>query len=194
MERFGDSVSFELKVTLPNLTLDRKTVYTLVPSFRYQGNERVFEKKLRVKGDTLEPYSSTELKGKFTMPYQDGMENGYLLAYGELSRRKKIIGKTKEVILTRGIATTPSLSQIGQYYLDESIPFLGLFIAYNDPNAYGMFKEGWQRFKKLLMSNSNLPFLEKAEFLSALEGPGDISYKFHKLEDFPDFQLLKREV
>ncbi|MEX2511969.1 MAG: hypothetical protein WD398_03605 [Cyclobacteriaceae bacterium] len=176
------------------MTLDKNTVYTLVPVFRYSGNQQTFKSKLRVKGDTLDPYSSTELKGAFTMPYLEGMDNGHLLAYGELSKRNRIIGKTEEVILTRGIATTSSLSQIGQYYLDESIPFLGLFIAYSDPNAYGMFEEGWQEFKKLLMSNSNLPFSEKAKFVSTIEGAGDISYKIQKFEGLPDFQLIKREV
>jgi hypothetical protein len=194
LERFGDAVSFNLKVVLPNQTLTKGTVYSLLIEFRYGGTTYQFNNDLKVKGDTLDPYTPVEMEETFKMPFREGMENGTLVAYGEISQGKRRKGNTSTVVLTRGIATTASLSQIGQYYLDENIPFLGLEVAYGDPEAYGMFAEGWNGFQRLLMSYSNLSFMEKAKFMEVINGPGDVLFKMYKFQELPNFSLVNRDI
>ncbi len=194
LERFGDTVSFNLKVVLPIQTLSKGTLYSLMTEFRYEGTTHQFDKVLRVKGDTLDPYTPVEMEAAFSMPFKEGMENGTLVAYGEVSQGKRRKGHTSTVALSRGIATTASLSQIGQFYQDDNIPFLGLEVTYGDPEAYGMFAEGWNFFQRILMSYSNLSFMEKAKFMEVIDGPGDVLLKMYKFQELPNFPMVKRDV
>lgn len=195
LERFGDSVKFELKVSLPQNSLPKNATYHLVPAFKYGSQVYTFRGQLGFSGDTLSPYDSPAAKGSFSMPYKEGMERGRLVAHGMITHHKtgKQL-KTQEEILAEGIITTSELSQIGQYYIDESIPVLGLSVKYGDQEAYGMYKDGWSELQRLFMAYSNLSFSEKSEYMKVIEGRGDFSYKNILFMELKDYDKVRKDI
>ncbi|MBI0398904.1 TPR end-of-group domain-containing protein [Cyclobacterium marinum] len=196
LERLGDSVRFDLTVILPNAMLLRNETYALFPYFKYDNETYFFEKKLRVKGDTLDVYSSVKLTESYTMPFVNGMENGSLYAKGEVSNNQGVRQyETEEVLVSTGIITTASLSQIGQYRGQEQYPVLGLWIDPYQQETVGMLsKNNFKDLKDAFSSYSGMPFTAKAPFLKVLEGPGDWTYKLKKLKALPSFGKVQREV
>lgn len=196
LERLGDSVKFNLIVTLPNAMLLRHEKYSLSPYFKYDDNTYSFEKKLEVKGDTLDVYSGVKLTESFSMPFVKGMENGILYARGEVSNNQGVRQyETEEVTVAKGIITTASLPQIGQYRGQENFPVLGLWADPYLPETVGMLSENsWEDLKDAFSAYSGIPFTAKAPFLKVLEGPGDWTYKLEKMKFLPQFNKVMREV
>src|SRR6056297_938308 len=60
LSRLGDSVRFTINVLLPNAFLSRNETYSLVPKFVYGSEILRFDTKLKVRGDTLDPYEPVE--------------------------------------------------------------------------------------------------------------------------------------
>ncbi|GAB2992502.1 hypothetical protein GCM10027284_06720 [Cyclobacterium sediminis] len=142
LERLGDSVRFDLTVVLPNAMLLSNETYALSPYFKYDKETYFFEKKLKVKGDTLDVYSSVKLTESFSMPFVKGMESGNLYAKGEVSNNQGASQyETQEVLVSTGIITTAALSQIGQYRGQEQYPVLGLWVEPYQKETVGMLFE-----------------------------------------------------
>lgn len=121
------------------------------------------------------------------MPFVNGMENGSLYAKGEVSNNQGVRQyETEEVLVSTGIITTASLSQIGQYRGQEQYPVLGLWIEPYQQETVGMLsKNNFKDLKDAFSSYSGIPFTAKAPFLKVLEGPGDWTYKLKKLKLYP---------
>jgi|GEM_PF-2494927 len=196
LERIGDSVRFSLTVTLPNATLLKNETYVLTPYFKYGNETYSFEKKILVKGDTLDVYSGVKLKESFSMPFIEGMEKGALVARGELLNNQSVSQQqTEEVLISQGVITTASLSQIGQYRDQEQYPVLGLWAQPNQPETLGMLSENnWEDLGKTFTAYSGIPFAEKAPFLETIEGPGDWTYKKNKMKALAHFGQVDRDV
>ncbi|SEJ57363.1 hypothetical protein SAMN05192553_105169 [Cyclobacterium xiamenense] len=195
LERLGDSVRFSIRVELPNALLSRSERFALTPRFSFGGEVLRFEKKLEVSGDTLDPYAPVILEGDFSMPFSKGMEKGELLAITEFRKgRNPVPVLTTEELLARGIVTTASLAQIGQYRGQEKIPVLGTWLPPDSLEKAGMGLRGWQEMEDRLSAYSNLPFTEKTPFLEVLRGPGDWSYKKWKMTGLPHYPEINRQV
>ncbi|WP_339903528.1 hypothetical protein [uncultured Cyclobacterium sp.] len=196
LERLGDSVRFDLTVVLPNAMLLSNETYALSPYFKYDKETYFFEKKLKVKGDTLDVYSSVKLTESFSMPFVKGMESGNLYAKGEVSNNQGASQyETQEVLVSTGIITTAALSQIGQYRGQEKYPVLGLWVEPYQKETVGMlFENSLKDLRDAFSSYSGIPFTAKLPFLKVLEGPGDWTYKLKKLQALPSFNKVQREV
>lgn len=196
LERLGDSVRFDLTVVLPNAMLLRNETYALSPYFKYDDETYFFEKKLRIKGDTLDVYSSAKLTESFSMPYVKGMENGRLFAKGEVFNNQGTSQyETEEVLVSTGIITTAALSQIGQYRGQEQYPVLGLWVNPYLKETVGMlFTNSLRDLGKAFSSYSGIPFTAKGPFLKVLEGRGDWTFKLKKLQALPFFHKVHKEV
>ncbi|WP_162417353.1 hypothetical protein [Cyclobacterium roseum] len=195
LTRLGDSVRFSINVLLPNAIISRNETYSLRPKFVY-GNEILrFEKKLEVRGDTLDPYEPVELQGSFSMRFKEGMEKGALYVVAEFGQgRKNLPVGSSEELLSRGIITTASLAQIGQYRGQDDIPVLGIWLSPDSLEMTGMGSNGWQELEDRLSGYSNLPFSSKSPFLDVLKGPGDWSYKKWKMTGIPHYSEINRAV
>ncbi|MDN3688967.1 hypothetical protein [Cyclobacterium jeungdonense] len=195
LSRLGDSVRFSINVALPNAFLSRNETYTLSPKFVYGDEVIRFEKKLEVRGDTLDPYEPVELEDSFSMPFREGMEKGALYAVTEFGKgRKNLLVGSSEELLSRGIITTASLAQIGQYRGQDKIPVLGIWLSPDSLKMTGMGTNGWQELEDRLSEYSNLPFSSKSPFLDVLKGPGDWSYKKWKMNGIPHYPEINRSV
>tara|TARA_R110001592_G_scaffold9215_1_gene49094 strand:- start:4558 stop:6096 length:1539 start_codon:yes stop_codon:yes gene_type:complete len=196
LERLGDSVRFNLIVALPNAMLLKNETYVLSPYFKYGNETYTFEKKMQVKGDTLDVYSGVKLKKSFTMPFVAGMEKGALFARGEILNNQSVSQQeTDEVLISQGIITTASLSQIGQYRGQEQYPVLGLWAEPSEPETMGMLYENdWEDLAKIFTTYSGIPFTAKAPFLETIEGPGDGTYKMNKMKTLAHFAQVDRDV
>ncbi|MBD3628072.1 hypothetical protein [Cyclobacterium sp.] len=195
LERLGDSVRFDLMVSLPNASIRKNELYEVNLIYNYGNESYKFDKGLIVSGDSLDPHAKVEIRGRFSMPFSEGMENGALYATSAISKgRQEIEGRAPEELLTRGIITTASLAQIGQYRGQEEFPVLGAEVAIDSPESMGMMADGWKVLGDMLAAYSNLPYTEKAPFLEALKGPGDWSFKKWKMEGLPHYIEINREV
>lgn len=195
LSRLGDSVRFSINVLLPNAFLSRNETYSLSPEFAYGNEVFRFERKLEVRGDTLDSYEPVELEGSFSMPFRAGMEKGSLYVIAEFGkgRKNQPVGSSEE-LLSSGIITTASLAQIGQYRSQDKIPVLGIWLSPDSLEMTGMGTNGWQELEDRLSGYSNLPFSYKSPFLEVLKGPGDWSYKKWKMTGIPHFPELNRSV
>lgn len=196
LERLGDSVRFDLTVALPNASLLKNETYVLTPYFKYGNETYLFEKKLKVKGDTLDVYSGVKLKGHFSMPFKEGMEKGSLLAKGAiLNNQAAVQEETEEIVVSTGIITTAALSQIDQYRNQEEYPVLGLWASPNEVETFGMLSENsYEDLSKIFTAYSGVPFTDKAPFLQAIEGPGDWTFKKNKMKAFAHYAQVERDV
>ncbi|WP_375586014.1 hypothetical protein [Cyclobacterium xiamenense] len=180
---------------LPNSLLSRNERYSLTPTFAFGSEVLRFDKKLEVRGDTLDPYAPVVLEGAFSMPFSEGMEKGDLQVITEIRKgRKDLPVLATEEVLAHGILTTASLSQIGQYRGEEKIPVLGTWLPPDSLEKAGMGIRGWKELEDRLSAYSNLPFTEKNPFLEILKGPGDYSYKKRKMNGLPHYPEINREV
>lgn len=195
LSRLGDSVRFTINVLLPNAFLSRNETYSLVPKFVYGSEILRFDTKLKVRGDTLDPYEPVELQASYSMPFREGMEKGSMYAVAEIGKGKRSlpIGRSEE-LLSRGIVTTASLAQIGQYRGQDEIPVLGIWLSPDSLVMTGMGMDGWQALEDRLSGYSNLPFSSKSPFLEVLKGPGDWSFKKWKMTGIPHFPEINRSV
>lgn len=195
LERFGDSVRFELLAELPRQIITKNITYKLIPEFHFDRKIYNFENAIVFEGADYPPSNQPIKKLAFAMPYIEGMETGQLEIYslGYWKDREK--GKRgSSSAITQGILNTPSLTQFGRFYQEEGIPELGLYVPSSGREAIGMYHAGWSEFRSLLMSYSLLSFSEKGEYMRVVEGKGDFTYKERLFQELPQYTLVRRDV
>jgi len=196
LERYGDSVRFELRVSLPRQVFHKNANYKLIPEFHYGSRTVVFEESQFIfEGAKIEPSVTPEKRQSFSMRFENGMESGTLEIYGVAYNNSGWYKKrTKSSVLTRGVKNTPSLAQLGQIYESGNIFQIGLYVPRDGVDSYGMFQDGWRTFKDALQSYSGIGFDERAKIMTLIQGRGDYSYKEKQLQESPQYVALRRDV
>ncbi|WP_209330196.1 hypothetical protein [Lunatimonas salinarum] len=196
MERYGDSVRFELRVSLPRQVFHKNANYKLIPEFHYGSRAVVFDETTFVfEGAKIEPSVTPEKRQKFSMRFEDGMESGTLEVYGiAYNNSGWYQRRTKSTVIARGVKNTPSLTQLGQRYESGDVFQIGMYVPLEGRDSYGMFQDGWRTFKDALQSYSGIGMDERAQIMTLIQGRGDFSYKEKQLQESPHYVALRREV
>ena len=195
LERFGDSVRFELKVELPRQLITNEITYKIVPEFHFDRKIQTFDKVIVFEGRDYPPSDIPRKAETFSMPYREGMETGQLEAYGVGFWKGRLRGKRgSSKVVSQGVLNTPALTQFGQYYQEGGIPVLGLYVPTAGRETLGMFQAGWTDVRTILMGYSMLSFGEKAQYMRVIEGKGDFTYKERRFQELPQYALFRRDI
>jgi tetratricopeptide (TPR) repeat protein len=196
LERYGDSVKFEIKVELPRQVFHKNANYRMVPEFYFGSQTKVFEAEgLVFEGAKIEPSVTPSKRQSFAMRFEDGMESGTLEMYGVAYSNKGWFKKrTRSYVLARGVKNSPSLTQLGQIYETGNIARIGLYVPREGIATYGMFEEGWGTLVSALRSYSGLGYDEKTEIIDLIQGRGDFTFKERQLQQNPNYAVLRRDI
>lgn len=195
LERYGDSVRFELKAELPRQIITKDITYKIFPEFHFDRKIQAFDKAIVFEGKDYPPSEIPKNKVTLSMPYQDGMENGQLEVYGVGFWKNREKGKrSSSKVVSQGMVNTPALTQFGQFYQDGGIPQLGLYVPTAGRETLGMFQAGWSDIRMILMGSSMLSFAEKGQYLRVIEGKGDFTYKERRFQELPQYALFRRDI
>ena len=195
LERFGDSVRFELQAELPRQILTNEITYKIFPEFHFDRKIQTFDRAIVFEGRDYPPSEIPRKTVSFSMPYHPGMENGQLEAYGVGFFKNRVKGKrSSSKVISQGMLNTTSLTQFGQFYQEGGIPLLGLYVPTAGRETLGMFHSGWTDVRTILMGYSLLSFSEKAQYMRVIEGRGDFTYKERRFQELPQFTLVRRDI
>ena len=195
LERFGDSVRFELQTELPRQIITKNIRYEISPEFHFDRKIHAFGKSIVFEGKDYPPSDIPRKKLTFSMPYQEGMETGQLEVYGEGYWKNRVRGKrSSSKVITQGMLNTPALAQFGQFYQEEGIPLLGLYVPTSGRETLGMYQSGWTEIRNILMGYSLLSFAEKGQYMRVIEGRGDFTYKERRFLELPQYALIRRDI
>jgi tetratricopeptide (TPR) repeat protein len=195
LERYGDSVRFELKAELPRQIITKDIRYEIIPEFHFDRKIQTFDKSIVFEGKNFPPSEIPKNSATFSMPYYEGMENGQLETYGVGYWKGRTKGRrSSSSVISQGMLNTPSLTQFGQSYQEKGIPELGLYVPTSGRETLGMYQSGWTEIRTVVMGYSLLSFSEKSQYMRVIEGKGDFTYKERMFQELPQYALFRRDV
>lgn len=195
LERFGDSVRFELKAELPRQIITKNIRYEISPEFHFDRKIHAFDKSIVFDGKNYPPSETPRKTVVYSMHFLEGMETGQLEAYGVGYWKRREKGKrSSSKVITQGMLNTPALTQFGQFYQEEGIPLLGIYVPTSGRETLGMYQSGWTDVRTILMGYSLLSFGQKAEYMRVIEGKGDFTYKERRFQELSQYALIRRDI